>query len=89
MKAVLVTLLLVVIALIALKPNESDFVEWYKESLVAENPGFGDRLLNSAMSAQSKMTTSYQNYVIFAITTNRSGLTKNKYLGIAKTWFKI
>lgn len=89
MKAFIIIVLLIVVALIALKPNEDDFYRWYKSSLNSQSNNLAGKLMGSALSLQMRFSTEYNDYYIFAIVTTKSGMEENRFLGIAKTWIKI
>ncbi len=90
-KALIGTVLVVVVALalVLTCPDKEDFNRWAKRSLKPEAGSTMDKAKGTALSTEARWTADYEGHVLWATVDAYQGTTKQRFLGVAGTWFRL
>ena len=77
------------LALVLSCPDEANFKRWAKRSLKPESGSATEKAKGQALSTEARWTADYQNHRLWATVDAYQGTTKQRFVGIAGTWFRV
>jgi hypothetical protein len=84
-----VVIAVVVLALVLSCPDEANFKRWAKRSLKRESGSVTEKAKGQALSTEARWTADYESHVLWATVDAYQGTAKQRYVGIAGTWFRV
>ena len=84
-----VVIAVVVLALVLSCPDEANFKSWARASLESKEGTPASRAKGRALATEAKWTADYESHVLWATVDAYQGTTKQRFVGIAGTWFRL
>jgi hypothetical protein len=79
----------VMVALLLSCPDEASFKSWAKASLGSKEGTPASRAKGQALATEARWTADYESHVLWATVDAFQGTTKQRFVGIAGTWFRV
>jgi hypothetical protein len=77
------------LALVLSCPDEASFKSWAKASLGSKEGTLASRAKGGALATEARWTADYESHVLWATVDAYQGTTKQRFVGIGGTWFRV